>query len=78
MFVQFMPAGLLGQSCTSDSQDFNPRLPPTFSFNRRSFSEGDPCSPEPRHLFDVATAGDRSTGSKQTLNGLFLCTPQIP
>src|SRR5580765_8452262 len=36
---------------------------------------------KPRHLFEMPTfataaAGDRSTGSKQTLNGLFLC-PQL-
>jgi len=34
---------------------------------------------KPRHLFEMpilakATMGDRSTGSKQTLNGLFLFT----
>jgi hypothetical protein len=69
------------------SGGFNPRLPPTFSVNRRSFSGSDPCDrteasssapggcpPSPP---EADLMGDRSTGSKQTLNGLFLFRTRI-
>jgi len=56
-----------------------PRLQPTFSVSHRSFSEGGHCHflHFLRHLFQMptfakATVGDRSTGCKQTPNGLFI------
>jgi hypothetical protein len=81
-----MPTGLLGHRLEcwliNEPGRFNPRLLPTFSFSRRSFSAIDPLIvTEARHpIVDAhlcnALVGDRSTGSKQTLNGLFYVNGQ--
>jgi hypothetical protein len=53
MFVQFMPAGLLGHACR---------------FVKTQTEASIPVCRRPFPLWG-------STGSKQTLNGLFLCIP---
>lgn len=62
-----MPAGLLGQKPWRKTHDnFNPRSLPTFSLDHRSHAEGDFV-----FRFCQSSTDARSTGSKQTLNGLF-------
>gem|GEM_PF-5876885 len=62
--IDLLAAGTVARSLVSsiDLKLQSPRLQPTFSFRR----------PSPA-LCGIRV--DRSTGSKQTLNGLFICMP---